>query len=98
MAGKKTNGQLGNERVQVVFKTRAPPKNWITLFTNPLQIKPHADGLFLCMAWNKDEQISFIEGRTKVSLAVSRQDLLVPVGWALEVIFQLESLCFLSKI
>lgn len=50
------------------------------------------------MAWNKDEQISFIEGRTKVSLAVSRQDLLVPVGWALEVIFQLESLCFLSKI
>lgn len=36
MAGKKTNGQLGNERVQVVFKTRAPPKNWITLFTNPI--------------------------------------------------------------
>ena len=91
MEGKNMNGQLGNERVQVVFETQGRPKLdhfiYNPLYKSLLNIVTgglctnHIQCAVPCMAWNKDEQISFIEGRTKVSLAVSRQDLVVPVGW-----------------
>ena len=90
MEGKNMNGQLGNERVQVVFETQGRPKLdhfiYNPLYKSLLNIVTgglctnHIQCAVPCMAWNKDEQISFIEGRTKVSLAVSRQGDRGP-GW-----------------